>query len=271
MVRKIERMEVFGVDMPLVGEFTSAGVTKQVTKCVVVRLTASDGTVGISSIEPSAAAKSPHTARELEATLRERIAPAVIGQDPLNVHRLSELFDTLSPTQPGAAAGAEMACVELAARMCNVSLCEYLGGALQESVEFNGWIGMLPPDEAAAEAKGGGGDMTAKRAGWAGIALGFLAFTLFASNPFARLDPAPADGAELNPILQDPGLAWSAIDAGGHGRDPSPEAGDLVGAERRLGDRSRVRMTQEAIGLRQTSRARRELDAPEYRGPGIFA
>lgn len=40
------------------------------------------------------------------------------------------------------------------------------------------------------------------------IALGFLAFTLFASNPFARLDPAPADGAELNPILQDPGLAF---------------------------------------------------------------
>src|SRR5689334_9603264 len=42
----------------------------------------------------------------------------------------------------------------------------------------------------------------------AAIAFGFLAFTLFASNPFARLDPAPADGAELNPILQDPGLAF---------------------------------------------------------------
>jgi cytochrome c-type biogenesis protein CcmF len=40
------------------------------------------------------------------------------------------------------------------------------------------------------------------------IALGFLAFMLFTSNPFLRLDPAPADGAELNPILQDPGLAF---------------------------------------------------------------
>jgi cytochrome c-type biogenesis protein CcmF len=40
------------------------------------------------------------------------------------------------------------------------------------------------------------------------ISLGFLAFMLFASNPFARLDPAPVDGAELNPILQDPGLAF---------------------------------------------------------------
>ena len=42
----------------------------------------------------------------------------------------------------------------------------------------------------------------------AAVAVGFLAFTLFASNPFARLAPAPADGAELNPILQDPGLAF---------------------------------------------------------------
>ena len=42
----------------------------------------------------------------------------------------------------------------------------------------------------------------------AAIALGFYAFLLFASNPFARLDPAPAEGQGLNPLLQDPGLAF---------------------------------------------------------------
>ena len=40
------------------------------------------------------------------------------------------------------------------------------------------------------------------------IALGFYAFLLFSSNPFARLTTAPADGAGLNPLLQDPGLAF---------------------------------------------------------------
>ncbi|MBV1705839.1 MAG: heme lyase CcmF/NrfE family subunit [Hyphomicrobiales bacterium] len=35
----------------------------------------------------------------------------------------------------------------------------------------------------------------------------FLLFILLASNPFLRLSPAPAQGQELNPILQDPGLA----------------------------------------------------------------
>ena len=42
----------------------------------------------------------------------------------------------------------------------------------------------------------------------ASIALGFYAFLLFSSNPFARMSPAPADGQGLNPLLQDPGLAF---------------------------------------------------------------
>ncbi|MEO5938729.1 MAG: heme lyase CcmF/NrfE family subunit [Sphingomonas sp.] len=40
------------------------------------------------------------------------------------------------------------------------------------------------------------------------IAIGFYAFLLYASNPFARVFPAPADGNGLNPLLQDPGLAF---------------------------------------------------------------
>ena len=42
----------------------------------------------------------------------------------------------------------------------------------------------------------------------AALALGFFAFLLVASNPFERLDPAPLDGRGLNPLLQDPGLAF---------------------------------------------------------------
>jgi len=42
----------------------------------------------------------------------------------------------------------------------------------------------------------------------AALALGFFAFLLLASNPFARLSPAAAEGQGLNPLLQDPGLAF---------------------------------------------------------------
>ena len=40
------------------------------------------------------------------------------------------------------------------------------------------------------------------------IGVGFLAFILFTSNPFERLSPPPLDGNGLNPLLQDPGLAF---------------------------------------------------------------
>ncbi|ANK99886.1 heme lyase CcmF/NrfE family subunit [Rhizobium sp. N621] len=39
------------------------------------------------------------------------------------------------------------------------------------------------------------------------ISLAFTLFILLTSNPFLRLDPAPAEGRDLNPVLQDIGLA----------------------------------------------------------------
>lgn len=39
------------------------------------------------------------------------------------------------------------------------------------------------------------------------VSVGFLLFLLFTSNPFERLFPVPEEGRDLNPLLQDPGLA----------------------------------------------------------------
>jgi cytochrome c-type biogenesis protein CcmF len=40
------------------------------------------------------------------------------------------------------------------------------------------------------------------------LSIGFLLFALLTSNPFDRLSPAPSDGGDLNPLLQDPGMAF---------------------------------------------------------------
>src|SRR5262249_18499799 len=39
------------------------------------------------------------------------------------------------------------------------------------------------------------------------IGAGFLLFILITSNPFLRIPEAPFEGRDLNPVLQDPGLA----------------------------------------------------------------
>src|SRR5512134_1154997 len=40
------------------------------------------------------------------------------------------------------------------------------------------------------------------------ISIGFLLFMLLTSNPFDRLFPPAADGRDLNPLLQDPGMVF---------------------------------------------------------------
>ena len=40
------------------------------------------------------------------------------------------------------------------------------------------------------------------------VGVGFLLFLLFTSNPFERLVPPPADGRDLNPLLQDAGMVF---------------------------------------------------------------
>ena len=51
-------------------------------------------------------------------------------------------------------------------------------------------------------------DMIARVLGVMGlISIGFLAFLIFTSNPFDRWIPAPPNGNDLNPLLQDPGMA----------------------------------------------------------------
>lgn len=153
MTAKIGKVEVFSIGMPLVGTFTSGGKSNSATHCVVVRITAADGAVGISSIDPSSKAKSPHTAPELARAIRDRLGPALIGEDPGNVNRIVEIATGLTPAQPGAVAGVELACIELTCRRQGIALHDYVGGAVLDRVQFNGWVGELPADEAAAEAK----------------------------------------------------------------------------------------------------------------------
>jgi cytochrome c-type biogenesis protein CcmF len=50
-------------------------------------------------------------------------------------------------------------------------------------------------------------DMVARVIGVMGfVSVGFILFMLLTSNPFERVFPAPLEGRDLNPLLQDPGL-----------------------------------------------------------------
>jgi cytochrome c-type biogenesis protein CcmF len=72
------------------------------------------------------------------------------------------------------------------------------------------WVLVLAVYSAAiAFAQRGSARLTSGALGVMGLlSAAFLLFIIFTSNPFGRLDPPPFEGAGLNPLLQDPGLAF---------------------------------------------------------------
>ena len=76
------------------------------------------------------------------------------------------------------------------------------GSMLMWAVALSGWSAAVAwRSQALTEA------MRARVVGILGlVSFGFLLFLTLTSNPFIRLVPAPAEGRDLNPLLQDPGM-----------------------------------------------------------------
>ncbi len=150
---KIERVEVFGVAVPLVGEYKNAYLSKTVQKSAIVRITATGGVVGLGNIDPTPGYSKEQVTDHLEM-LRSKFAPMLRGMDPVNVHGILAKIEPAAKGYLDSKAAIEMACVDLAARAAGVPVHAYLGGAVKEQLQFNAWIGILPPDEAARETLG---------------------------------------------------------------------------------------------------------------------
>jgi L-alanine-DL-glutamate epimerase-like enolase superfamily enzyme len=147
---KIERVEVFGVAVPLVGDYKNAYRSKTIQKSAIVRITATGGAVGLGNIDPSPG-YSKETIEDNLRVLETKLAPAVIGLDPVNVHRVLERINPAVAEFLDAKAAIEMACVDLSARVAGMPVHTYLGGAVRDEILFNAWIGILSPEEAVKE------------------------------------------------------------------------------------------------------------------------
>jgi muconate cycloisomerase len=147
---KIERVEIFGVAMPLVTEYKNAYLAKSMVRSAVVRITATGGAVGYGNIDPTPG-YSKESVEDSLNMLQSRLAGLVMGMDPTNVHMIMAKIDPAVDSFLDAKAAIEMACVDLSARVAGMPVYTYLGGAVKERLLFNAWIGILPPDQAAKE------------------------------------------------------------------------------------------------------------------------
>jgi muconate cycloisomerase len=148
---KITRIDVFPVRIPLKAEFRNSHLARISQDSIVVRVLADEGVMGVGDVDPDPGYSEESFADTL-STIRDRLAPNVVGMDPLNIGTALERMDRLLPGGLDAKAAIEMALFDLKGKVLGVPIHSLLGGALREEISLNGWIGILSPEDAAREA-----------------------------------------------------------------------------------------------------------------------
>jgi len=142
---KIERIEILPVRLPLKAMARlSRGVPRTMEegkRVILVRMTADDGTVGWGEAGPSRR-WSAETTHSCYTTIKEYLAPVLIGRDPFDIAGLhaamnTELAPGLDPGQPIAKAAIDFAVHDLIGKKLGIPLQSWLGAKGRDRVELS--------------------------------------------------------------------------------------------------------------------------------------
>ncbi len=147
---RIVAIEPVLVDVPLAAPVRGVHGTTSVQRSVLARVTTDEGIEGWGNVDPTPG-YSLVSAVDIHDTVA-RLAPALLGADPFNLHRALAQMDAETAEGFEAKAAIEMALLDLKGRALGVPVHSLLGGVLTHDVTLNAWIGTVPPEQAAREA-----------------------------------------------------------------------------------------------------------------------
>lgn len=122
----ITRIDLQPLDLPLTEPFAIAGGAPSTAHNVLVRVTLSDGTVGLGEAAPFAAVSGETQASTLMALGDAR--PLLLGQDVRCLRQLSALLAEACPDEPAARAGCELALLDAFLRQHRLPMWSFFGG-----------------------------------------------------------------------------------------------------------------------------------------------
>ncbi|MBI4528404.1 MAG: hypothetical protein HY695_31810 [Deltaproteobacteria bacterium] len=147
---KVTRVDIFPLSVPLKGVFKNAHAVRTSQESIVLIVQTDEGFTGLGNVDPDPGYSEESFSDTLGAI--RQLAPDLTGMDPLNITAALERMDRLLAGRLDAKAAIEMALFDLKGKVLGVPVHALLGGAVKEEIFLNAWIGMLPPEQAAAEA-----------------------------------------------------------------------------------------------------------------------
>ncbi len=143
---KIERIEVFKVQVPTKKVYKMARGTHSALDSVIVKLTTDDGVVGIGESHQGVAGYTPETVDTMHAIITNAYGPALIGQ---NLECVEDLHRIMKEERMGnlfARSGVEIAIFDALARSRNMSIATMLGGPVRTELGLSASIGIDEPE-----------------------------------------------------------------------------------------------------------------------------
>ena len=148
---KITRISVYRLELPLKAPYSYSGgrLLVESLDSTFVRMDTDAGPVGWGEGCPWGDAYLPAHARGIRAGI-ERLAPALIGEDPRSLAHINRLMDLRLPGHASAKSPLDMACWDILGQSADMPLWMLLGGSTADGVHVNSSISTGTPSEMIA-------------------------------------------------------------------------------------------------------------------------
>ncbi len=152
---KISGIDIYQVDLPLhEGSYNwSGGKSVSVFDSTIVRIRTSEGIDGFGEVCPLGPSYLPSYAEGARTGI-SKLAPEIIGKDPLHINKLHAIMEQSLKGHPYVKSAIDMACWDLKGKASNLPVSVLLGGVQSEDVALYRAISQQTPDEMAVKVSG---------------------------------------------------------------------------------------------------------------------
>lgn len=157
---KITSIEAIPFNLPPRRDFKWAGLAGSLGRFVLIRVRTDQGLVGYGEATPQPdwggdyGRRNGETQLSVVNTVKEALAPALFGCDPLDVIAASQRMDAAIKGNAYAKCAVDMALHDIAGKAAGLPLYKMLGGAVREDVPVAHMVGLMPEADALEEAAG---------------------------------------------------------------------------------------------------------------------
>ncbi len=149
---KITELKATAINIPRANRLTTSYGSIDYAQTLLIEILTDEGVNGIGQVSVDAPFYG-ETAEGMLANIRTYLAPALQGENPLNITHLNHKMHGALPHHWCSHSGVDMALWDLKGKALGVPVYQLLGGKVRDGLDLMGFVNLSTPEQMAADAK----------------------------------------------------------------------------------------------------------------------